>query len=251
MGKTRLVVLFATAAIAVTALAAPASAAKERENYVLGTVRLESGFYTYTKVYPMSVISDQFFSYWVGLADKQQVIFDPLAKIWYPAPVQYQRTSVIFRGAPVDGFMRMWGRTIPYIDGTFFFGVDGMTYKLVKKYKRVGPTGKRHRRLKSSYYLNLTTGEQSNWWPRTEEELAYYKSFLPGANAQGGDAFPKWAEGQADPAEPPASTAPMESLPGDEEETPSLAEVVEQATGTGDTEAHGERGAGEGKKDSE
>ena len=249
MGKTKLIVLLVAAAIAITALAPPASAAKEPVNYVLGTVRLDSGFYAYTKVYPMSVVGDQFFSYWVGMSDdNQQVIYDPLGQIWYQAPVQYQRTAITFRGMPLDGFVRMWGRTIPYIDGTYFFGVDGMTYKLVKKYKRVGPYGNRHRRLKSSYYLNLTTGEQSNWAPRTEEELAYYKSLLPGANAQGGEAFPEWAEGQADPAEPPASTAPMESLPGDEEEVPTPSEVVEQATGTGEGSASGDgSGTGEGK----
>ena len=235
MCKTKLIMLLIAAVIAVTVLAPPVNAAKEPDNYVLGTVRMDNGFYVYSKVYPMSVIGDQFFRYWVGLSDdNKQVIFDPLAKIWYPVPVQYQRTTITFRGMPLDGFVRMWGRTIPYIDGTFFFGVDGMSYKLVKKYKRVGPYGNRHRRLKSSYYLNMTTGEQSNWAPRTEEEFAYYKSLMPGANAQGGEAFPEWAEGQANPAELPASTAPMESLPGDEEEVPTPSEVVEQAAGTGE-----------------
>lgn len=243
MGKTKLIMLLVAAAIAVTVLAPPASAAKERDNFVLGTVRLDSGFYVYTKVYPMSVIGDQFFSYWVGISDdNQQVIFDPLGKIWYPVPVQYQRTTITFRGMHQDGFVRMWGRTIPYIDGTYFFGVDGMTYKLVKKYKRVGPYGNRHRRLKSSYYLNLTTGEQSNWAPRTEEELAYYKSLLPGANVQGGEAFPKWADGQANATELPASTAPMETLPGDEEEVPTPSEVVEQATGVGEAKPDKDNG---------
>lgn len=247
MGKIKLIMLLSAAAVFLAAVSAPASAAKAPDNYILGTVRLDNGFFTYTKVYPMGVVADQFFSYWVGLSDNKQVIYDPLGQLWYQVPVHYQRTAIIFRGERIDGFVRMWGRTMPYIDGTYVFGIDGTTYKLVKKFKRVGPHGKRHRRLKSSYYLNLTTGEQSNWLPRTEEEYAYYKSLLPGANLEGKKAFPNWQESQANIEEPPSTTPPMDTLPGDEEEAvPSLAEVVQQAAGTGGGKPAGEdSGTGE------
>jgi hypothetical protein len=244
MGKTKLIILIA-AIVAVSAMALPAPARAAEQAYVMGTVRMESGFYTYGKVYPLSVIGDQFFQYWVGLADGKQVIFDQLGQIWYPAPVQYQRSSIVFRGMPLDGFVRVWGRSVPYIDGSYFFGVDGMVYKLVKKYKRVGLAGNRHRRLKASYYVNMVTKEQSNWAPRNEEELAYYKSLLPGANGESGEAFPIWA--QADQSTPPPSTEPLKEAPGDEEDIPTPSEVVQQATGTGEGTSSGENtGTGEG-----
>jgi hypothetical protein len=246
MGKTKLVILLIAAAAAI-ALSFPATSVADEQPYVMGTVRLESGFFTYTKIYPLSVIGDQFFQYWAGRADGQQVLFDQLGQIWYPAPVQYQRSSITFRGEQLDGFVRVWGRSISYMDGSYFFGMDGMVYKLVKKYKRVGLAGNRHRRLRTSYYVNLVTKEQSNWAPRNEDELAYYKSMLPGASGEGGAAFPSWA--QANEATPPPSTAPLTEAPGVEEDVPTPSEVVQQATGTGEGKASGDgSGTGDGNK---
>ncbi len=209
------------AATAVLAFAGPASA-RDEDPFVWGTVRLDNGFYLYTKVYPISVVGDQFFDYWIGDSDGRAVLFDSLGQIWYPAPVQYERTKIIFRGEKLDGFVRVWGDVIPFIDGNYFFGIDGMTYKLVKKYRRTGPAGKKKRRVKYSYYENMVTGERSDWPPRTEEEQYYYKSLI---QESAKEAFPYWYS-DAEPEELPPSTAPL-TAPLDEEP----AEVLESEEG--------------------
>jgi len=161
---------------------------------VLGTVRLESGFYTYAPVELIRTVSDDYFTYWLGMSDGKYYLFDPYKKIWYPTPVQYLRTKLLFRGAEVEGFIRVWGRNQVFVDGNYFFGSDGVVYENVKKYKRIGPRGRRHRRLRESYYVNSLTGERSDLPPRTSEEEKAYQELLKGASvgAKQGDAFPLW-----------------------------------------------------------
>lgn len=208
---------------------AGAAFARDEDPFVWGTVRMDSGFYIYTKVYPISIVGDRFFEFWAGESEGRAVLFDSLGQIWYPAPVQYERTSIIFRGEELEGFVRVWGDVIPFIDGNYFFGIDGMTYKLVKKYKRTGPAGNRHRKLRSSYYLNMVTGERSTWFPRTEEEQYYYDSLI---RESAKEAFPNWYS-EAEPDELPPSTEPL-TVPLDE----MVAEAMEaeEAEPAGDAE---------------
>jgi len=224
-----------------------ALAARERQqDYIWGTVRLDNGFYIYTKVYPVSVVSDQFFSFWAGEAEGRGVLLDPFSQIWYLAPVQYQRTAIVFRGEELEGFVRVWGNVMPYIDGNYFFGVDGMAYKLQKKYRRSGPAGKKKKRLIYSYYENLVTGERSDWLPRTEEEQKYYESFL--RTGEGGAAFPLWGGGASE-EEPPVSTAPLEEPPG--EAVPAEAEAETETQGEAEADGGGAADTGEPPPDDE
>lgn len=216
------------AASIVLALAGAAFAADD-DNFVWGTVRMDTGFYLYTKVYPISIVGDQFFEFWAGESEGRAVLFDSLGQIWYPAPVQYERTTIIFRGGELEGFVRVWGNTIPFIDGNYFFAIDGMTYKLVKKYKRTGLAGNRHRKLRYSYYENMVTGERSDWLPRTEEEVYYYQSLI---QESAKEAFPNWYS-EAEPEELPPSTEPL-TVPLDE----AADEAIEpdEAESAGETE---------------
>ncbi len=215
------------AASIVLALAGVAFA-RDDDSFVWGTVRMDNGFYLYTKVYPISIVGDQFFEYWVGESEGRAVLFDSLGQIWYPAPVQYERIKIIFRGEELEGFVRVWGKVIPFIDGNYYFGIDGMTYKLVKKYKRTGPAGKKKRRVKYSYYVNMVTGERSDWLPRTEEEIYYYESLI---QESAKEAFPNWYS-EAEPDELPPSTEPL-TVPLDE----AVAEVLEPEDGESAGEA--------------
>jgi hypothetical protein len=92
----------------------------------------------------------------------------------------------------------------------------------VKKYRRTGPAGKKKRRVKYSYYENMVTGERSDWPPRTEDEQYYYESLI---KESAKEAFPHWYS-DAEPEEPPPSTAPL-TAPPDEEP----AEVLESEEG--------------------
>jgi len=215
------------AASTVLALAG-ASFARDDDSFVWGTVRMDNGFYLYTRVYPISIVGDQFFEYWAGESEGRAVLFDSLGQIWYPAPVQYERTKIIFRWEELEGFVRVWGNTIPFIDGNYFFGIDGMTYKLVKKYKRTGPAGNRHRKLKYSYYENMVTGERSDWPPRTDEEAYYYQSLI---RESAKEAFPNWYS-EAEPGKLPPSTEPLD-VPLDE----AAAEALEPEDGEAAGEA--------------
>jgi len=227
----RLLILFLAGCILPLGLAPVAALAQEAQP-VMGTVRSEGGFYQLMEVQPLGPMSDEFFTYWVGLAGQRGVLQDPYSQIWYPGPVEYLRTAIWFRGEPLEGFVRVWGKTIPYIDGDWFFGVDGMVYRLIKKYKRIGPAGKRHRRLKYSYYMNLTTGERSDMPPRTQEELEALRQFL---GARGGAAFPRWY------------VAPeMAEQAAAEDESGQAALAV-----GGETEGGGEEPAGEGEAKTE
>lgn len=220
-------------ACAVTVGAAATRASAQDYAPVLGTVRSEGGFFELMEVQPLGTVSDEFFTYWVGLAGERGVLQDPYSQLWYPGPVEYQRTTIWFRGEPLEGFARVWGKVIPYIDGDWFFGVDGMVYRLIKKYKRIGPAGNRHKRLKYSYYLNLTTGERSDMPPRTEEELEALRQYL---SAEGGTAFPRWyvapelAEQAA--AEDESATGALTAegeVEGEGEETPAAGEAEAEA----------------------
>ncbi len=181
---------------------------------VWGTIRTEEGFYIYTKVKPITQFSDQFFTYWVGEAHGKNYIFDPYKQIWYPGPVQYLRTTLNFRGSRVEGFLRVWGKQNSFTDPSYFFGVDGAVYKNVRLYKRIGPYGKRHRRLRKSYYVNMLSGERSDLPPRTLEEEELYKRLI--SRLAEGDAFPKWAE-----------PLPKDELPPSTEELPDEEKVDE------------------------
>ncbi|OPX22574.1 MAG: hypothetical protein B1H03_04085 [Planctomycetales bacterium 4484_113] len=206
--------------------AAPASAAGSQD-FVWGTVRFENGFYTYSKVYPLEVIEDQFFRYWVGRAEGRVFLFDPFKQIWYPPPVQYLRTTLEFRGRPIEGFARVWGRNTQFVDKNYFFGVDGVIYELHRKYRRVGLAGRKHRRLVKSWYVNTLTGERSDWAPRTPEEQEAYISQL---RALPQDAFPRWAE-PLDFDEPPPSTTPATDL-GEGADGGSPSETTESGAAT-------------------
>ena len=74
------------AASIVLALAG-AAFARDEDPFVWGTVRMDTGFYLYTKVYPISIVGDQFFEFWAGESEGRAVLFDSLGQIWYPAPV--------------------------------------------------------------------------------------------------------------------------------------------------------------------
>ncbi len=199
----------------------------QQPNYVYGTIRTSDGFYVYTKVTPLQTFSDRFFSYWIGEAHGDYYIFDPYRQIWYQGPVQYLRTSLSFRGARVEGFLRVWGIENPYVDPSYFFGVDGAIYKNVREYKRIGPKGKRHKRLRRSYYVNSYTGERSDMPPRTPEEESAYKQLLIQLSK---DAFPSWAE-PISPDEPPPST---EEITGDEAEDQELTDEISVVAPAGD-----------------
>lgn len=204
------------AGTALLAAATPAHAAGNQD-FVWGTVRSENGFYTHTKVYPLEVIEDQFFRYWVGRAEGRVFLYDPFKQMWYPPPVQYMRTTLQFRGQPVEGFVRVWGRNYQFLDKNCFFGVDGVVYEQHNKYRRVGPAGRKHRRLVRSWYVNTLTGEQSDWEPRTPEEEQAYTAQL---RALPQDAFPRWAE-PIGAEQPPPSTAPSSEAAAGTEEQPA------------------------------
>jgi hypothetical protein len=231
MQKRAVILLILSLIVCAVTVGATATGASAQDNTrVWGTVRSEGGYYEFMEVQPLGPESDEFFTYWVGLAGERGVLQDPYSQIWYPGPVEYLRTTIWFRGEPLEGFVRVWGKVIPYIDGDWFFGVDGMVYRLIKKYKRIGPTGKRHKRLKYSYYMNLTTGERSDMAPRTEEELAALRQYL---TTEGGNAFPRWyvapemAEQAAAEDESPTGALTAEGEAGGE---------GEEAEGEGETE---------------
>jgi len=221
--------------------AVAADAARDQE-YVWGNIRLENGFFVNTKVYPLEVIEDQFFSYWVGQAEGRAFLFDPYRKVWYPPPVQYLRTTIQFRGEEIEGFTRVWGHNIQFIDGNYFFGVDGVNYELRQKYRRVGPAGRKHRKLVKSWYVNTLTGEQSDLPPRTVEEQEAYEAHLQALPA---DAFPRWAEPvTAEEAPPPTAGVDEETEDGDQESTSG--DEDEPSSGGGDEDSGQSSGSGEG-----
>ncbi len=203
-----------------------------QQTKVWGTVRLPNSFYTYTQVEPLFEFSDQFFTYWVGVAEGDYYLFDPFSQIWYPPPVQYLRTKLLFRGVPIEGFVRVWGKDPAYIDGSYFFGVDGVIYKNIRKYRRVGPAGRKHKKLVKSYYVNTLTGELSFWNPRTPQEEEAYRKLLEKAVAE--DVFPLWYSAQPKLEEPP-STAPLEEEPS--EELPSELQVPDDSNQSGKQES--------------
>jgi len=207
---------------------------------VLGTVRLENGFYTYAPVEPIRTISDDYFTYWLGMSDGKYYLFDPYKKIWYPSPVQYLRTKLLFRGAEVEGFIRVWGRNQVFIDGNYFFGSDGVVYENVKKYKRIGPRGKRHRRLRESYYVNTLTGERSDLPPRTPEEEKAYQELLKSAfiGLKQGDAFPLWSGREFMPEQPGTTPNVSEEARESEEVSPEV-KVLEEPKSDAEGEGSG------------
>lgn len=207
-------ILFLSLLLGVFAVSTRILAATQAQS-VFGTIRFEDGFFVYAKITPIEQFSDQFFTYWIGEAYGKYFIFDPFRKIWYPGPVQYVRTKLNFRGSPVEGFLRVWGRQNPYVDPSYFFGVDGAVYQNVRLYKRVGPYGRRHRRLRKSYYVNLLSGERSDMPPRTSEETQAYLELIKQIPK---DAFPKWATPLPEGEQPPST----EKLPEGEEPTEEL-----------------------------
>jgi len=224
---------------------AAASAATD-EDFVWGTVRLESGFYTYSKVYPVNVIEDQFFRYWVGEAEGSAFMFDPYKQIWYPPPVQYLRTSLGFRGQQVEGFTRVWGRSNQFTDESYFFGVDGAVYEQQRKYRRVGLAGRKHRRLVKEWYVNMLTGEQSDWPARTPEEEEAYAAQL---RAIPEDAFPRWAE-PISTEEGPPSTKPSPEITEGAGEEPAEEPAESGAEAEGETSAESTDGSSTGSQGS-
>jgi len=232
-----LLIALVFAGCAIAAISTPASAARDQD-FVWGTVRSENGFYTYTKVYPLNVIEDQFFRYWVGRAEGSVFLFDPYKQIWYPPPVQYLRTSMEFRDQQVEGFARVWGRNNQFLDKDYFFGVDGAIYEQHRKYRRIGPAGRKHRKLVKEWYVNTLTGERSDWPPRTPEEEAAYTAQL---RALPEDAFPRWAE-PVSTEEAPPSTEPSTEVAEDadeqsESEATEPGEEAEEGASTEGTEA--------------
>lgn len=179
--------------------------------------------WVFADVYFLKYSSDKFLNHWTGKNGGVTYIYDPLRLGWLPSPMVYQVITIKFRGVQIKGFTRQWGtmlvdrsyydpvskRTVrtsysaPWFnDIWYFFGFDGMIYRLVKKDAQGNP-------VKPFYYVNMTTGEQSTWGPRTSQEQERYDSLKAEMAPDGKPLFSAW---QASPDELPPSIVPKEAL---------------------------------------
>ena len=175
--------------------------------------------WVFADVYFLKFSSDKFINHWVGKNGGVSYIYDPLRQGWLPSPMSYQVINIKFRGEQIKGFTRQWGtmnvdrsyydpvskRTIhtsyatPWFnDIWYFFGFDGMVYRLVKKDAQGNP-------VKPFYYVNMTTGEQSIWEPRSQKEQERYNSLKGNMAPDGKPLFAAW---QASPEKFPPSIVP-------------------------------------------
>ena len=167
--------ILATVAFLALALAA-APALAQQGTTVQGTVRLPGGWRIYTAVTVTDLVSDDLFTYWVGEAEGRTVIYDYYGNVWVEPPVSYQRTTIWFQGKDVEGWARAFGAG-GFIDGNFFFGVDGVVYQKINIYHRHGRPYHKHRRVVYSYWLNTETLARSDTPPDTvsDNDLSYFE----------------------------------------------------------------------------
>jgi hypothetical protein len=183
--------------LAFALLAAPALA--QQGQTVQGTVRLPGGWRIYTTVTVTDLVTDDLFTYWAGEAEGRTVIYDYYSNVWVEPPVSYQRTAISFQGKDVEGWTRAFGAG-GYIDGSFFFGVDGVVYQKINIYHRHGRPYHKHRRVVYSYWLNTETLERSDSPPDfvSDNDISYFEQ--PTVDRVDKDkTFPEWKAEKGNP----------------------------------------------------
>jgi hypothetical protein len=227
MSKASIAILLTVILTTAFALSA-AIAANEENSTVKGEIFMQSGKWVFADVYFVTHGQNKLFSYWWGKNGGISYIYDPLRMGWMPAPLDYYSIFIKFRGRRMKCFVRTWGSretqsgyydpsskryitthytTYLFEDNWYLFGFDGMVYKLVKTDDQGNP-------VKKPYYLNMTTGEQSIWGPRTAEEQAKYDAMKESLTVDGMPTFTEW---QASPGKLPPSFVPWpESEKGEE-----------------------------------